>query len=101
MPAALAMVLPFALYLPAQSLRSFFGSMLNAEQRYAWPTIAGAAGAAVTLAAIAGLRGALSIVAVPCGWLAGEIAAAAVLCTALRSARVAIRPNLARPDAVR
>ncbi|HEY8039515.1 MAG TPA: lipid II flippase MurJ [Polyangiaceae bacterium] len=98
---ALWMVAPFALYLVALSVKTFLASMLNAEHRYAPLPVASALGAAVTIASIALGRGALSLVAVPCGSLAGELTAIAVLWASSRAAGVAIAPTLARPEPVR
>jgi len=98
---ALWMVVPFSLYLVALSVKTFFASMLTAEHRYIPSPVAGAVGAVVTLGVIGLGRGVLSMTAVPCGSLAGEIAAAWVLAASARAAGIAIRPTLARPEPVR
>jgi putative peptidoglycan lipid II flippase len=98
---ALWMVVPFSLYLLALSVKTFFASMLTAEHRYIPPPVAGAVGAVVTLGVIGLGRGVLSMTAVPCGSLAGEIAAAWVLAASARAAGIAIRPTFARPEPVR
>jgi putative peptidoglycan lipid II flippase len=99
--AALWMVAPFGGYLVALGVKTFFAAMLNAEHRYTAQPVASALGAATSLAVIALGRGALSIVAVPCGMLAGELAATGVLALAMRAARLAMRPTFARPEPVR
>jgi putative peptidoglycan lipid II flippase len=97
---ALSMTVPFALYLVALSVKTFFASMLNAEHIYAPLPIASAAGAAATIAVIAALRHVLSVVAVPCGSLAGELAAVGVLAASARAGGVTIAPTFARPEPV-
>jgi putative peptidoglycan lipid II flippase len=99
--AALEMAAPFGLYLLALSIKTFFAQMLNVERRYAGLPIASAVGAVTTIAAIAALRHRLSVVAVPCGLLAGELVAASVLGVLVRSAGIAITPTLRRPEPVR
>jgi putative peptidoglycan lipid II flippase len=99
--AALWMVVPFSLYLVALSVKTFYASMLTAERVFVPPPIAAAFGAVVTLGVIAIGRGTLSVTAVPCGSLAGEVAAAWVLAASTRAAGIAIRPTLARPEPVR
>lgn len=99
--AALWMVPPFAAWLVALSVKTFFASTLAAEHRYVPLPVASAAGAVVVLGVIAAGRGALGMVAVPCAMLAGEVAAAAVLAFAARLAGIAARPNLARPEPVK
>jgi putative peptidoglycan lipid II flippase len=98
---ALWMVLPFSLYLLALTVKTFFAAMLTAEHRYLPLPVAAAAGAAVTLAVIALGRHALSVAAVPCGSLAGELAATWVLGASSWAAGIAIRPTFARPEPVR
>jgi putative peptidoglycan lipid II flippase len=97
---ALSMAVPFALYLVALSVKTFFASMLNAEHLYAPLPIASAAGAVTTIAVIAALRHVLSVVAVPCGSLAGELAAIGVLAASARAGGMAIAPTFARPEPV-
>jgi putative peptidoglycan lipid II flippase len=98
---ALLMALPFVLYLVALGTKTFFASMLNAEHLYVPLPIASALGAVVCIAVIAWGHGALSVISVPCGSLAGEVIAVAVLATAARTARVRIAPTFARPEPVR
>jgi putative peptidoglycan lipid II flippase len=98
---ALEMVAPFGAYLVALGVKTFLASMLNAEHRYASQPIASALGAAASLAVIAFGRHGLSIVAVPCGMLAGELAATGALAIAMRAGRVAVQPTFARPEPVR
>jgi len=98
---ALWMVVPFSLYLVALSVKTFFGSMLTAEHRFVPSPVAAALGAVVTLAVIGLGRGALSVTAVPCGSLAGELAATWVLAASARAAGIAIHPTFARPEPVR
>jgi len=98
---ALWMVVPFSLYLVALTVKTFFAAMLTAEHRYVPLPVAAALGAAVTLAVIALGRSALSVAAVPCGSLAGELAAVGVLAASTRAAGIAIRPSFARPEPVR
>jgi len=98
---ALWMVVPFALYLVALSVKTFLASMLSAAHRYAPTPVAAAAGAVVTIGVIAIARGWISMIAVPCGSLCGELAAAWVLFASTRGAGIAIRPNFTRPEPVR
>jgi putative peptidoglycan lipid II flippase len=98
---ALWMAAPFSLYLIALTVKTFFAAMLTAEHRYVPLPVASAVGAAVTLAVIALGRHALSVTAVPCGSLAGEVAAAWVLAASTRAAGIAVHPSFARPEPVR
>jgi putative peptidoglycan lipid II flippase len=98
--AALSMIVPFSAYLVALAVRTFYGSMLSAEHRYLPLPVAGAAGAAVTIGVAAALRHAFSILAVPCGMLAGEATATAVLAASAQAAGIAIRPTFQRPAPV-
>ena len=98
---ALWMVAPFSLYLVALSVKTFFASMLNAEHRYVPLPVAGAAGAIVTLGVIGLGRGALSMAAVPCGSLAGELAATGILLASTRAAGIGVHLTFARPEPVR
>jgi putative peptidoglycan lipid II flippase len=98
---ALWMVVPFSLYLVALTMKTFFAAMLTAEHRYVPLPVAAAIGATVTLAVIALGRHALSVTAVPCGSLAGELAATWVLAASARAAGIAVRPTFARPEPVR
>jgi putative peptidoglycan lipid II flippase len=82
-------------------VKTFFASMLTAEHRFVPLPVAAAVGAVVTLGVIAMGRGVLSMTAVPCGSLAGEVAAAWVLAASARAAGITIRPTLARPEPVR
>jgi putative peptidoglycan lipid II flippase len=99
--AALWMVPPFAAYLVALALKTYLASMLAAEHRYVPLPIAGAAGAVVALGVIGLGRQALSMIAAPCGMLAGELAAMGVLAAAMNAASIAVRPTFARPEPVR
>lgn len=98
---ALWMVVPFSLYLVALTVKTFYAAMLAAEHRYVPAPVAAAVGAVVTLAVIGMGRDVLSITAVPCGSLAGELAAAWVLAASTRAAGIAIHPTFARPEPVR
>lgn len=98
---ALWMVVPFCLYLVALAVKTFLASMLNAEHRYVPQPVAAAVGAVVTLGVIAMGRGALSITAVPCGSLAGELAACWILAASVKATGLAIHPTFARPEPVR
>jgi putative peptidoglycan lipid II flippase len=100
-PIALSMVAPFGAYLVALAVKTFLASMLATEHRYVPLPVASAAGAVAVIGVIAGGRGALGMVAVPCGMLAGEVAAGAVLAAWARSARIALRLTFARPEPVR
>jgi putative peptidoglycan lipid II flippase len=99
--AALSMVAPFSAYLVALSVKTFLGSMLNADHRYVPLPVANGLGALVTLAVIATAREALSIAAVPLGSLAGELVAVGVLAFSARAAGVGILPTFERPEPVR
>ena len=98
---ALAMVVPFSLYLVALAVKTFLASMLNAEHRYVPQPVAAAAGAVVALAVIVMGKDLLSIASVPCGSLAGELVASWILAASVRSAGLGVRPSLARPEPVR
>jgi putative peptidoglycan lipid II flippase len=98
---ALSLVPPFSAYLVALAIKTFFASILGAEHRYAPLPVASALAAALSIAVIAGAKGALSIAAVPWGSLAGELAAIGVLVGSARAAGVAIAPTFARPEPVR
>jgi putative peptidoglycan lipid II flippase len=98
---ALWMVVPFSLYLVALAVKTFFASMLTAEHRFVPLPVAAAFGAVITLGVIGLGRGVLSVTAVPCGSLAGELAAAWVLAASTRAAGIAVRPTFARPEPVR
>jgi putative peptidoglycan lipid II flippase len=97
---ALWMIPPFSAYLVALGVKAFFASTLASEHRYFPLPMAGAAGAIVTLGVAAIARRPWSILAVPYGMLAGEMAAACVLATAARAAGIAMRPTFARPEPV-
>jgi putative peptidoglycan lipid II flippase len=99
--AALWMVAPFAAYLVALSLKTYLASMLAAEHHYFPSPVASAAGAVVSIAVIALGRHALSMIAAPCGMLAGELTAVGVLAASMRAAGFAVRPSFARPEPVR
>jgi putative peptidoglycan lipid II flippase len=75
--------------------------MLNVERKYAPLPIAIAMGSVTTIAVIFAARHALSIVAVPCGLLIGELVATGVLAASVRAAGIAIAPTLRRPEPVR
>jgi putative peptidoglycan lipid II flippase len=99
--AALWMIVPFALYLVALSVKTFFAAMLNAEHRYLPLPFASALGALVTVAFIAAERRSLSVVAVPVGALAGELGAVATLVASARAAGISFALTFARPEPVR
>lgn len=99
--AALWMAAPFAAYLVALAVKTFLASMLATEHRYVPLPVASAAGAVAVIGVVAGGRGALGMVAVPCGMLAGELAAAAVLAASARAAGIGLRLTLERPEPVR
>jgi len=98
---ALWMVAPFALTLVALAVKTFLASMLSAEHHYVPAPVAAGVGAIVTIGVIAIGRGWISMIAVPCGALSGELAAAWVLFASTRAAGIAIRPTFARPEPVR
>ncbi|MDP9002533.1 MAG: hypothetical protein M3O46_20780, partial [Myxococcota bacterium] len=98
--AALWMTVPFAVYLVALSVKTFFASILNAEHLYGPLPVASALGALTTLAVIAALRQLLSVVAIPCGSLAGELVSVGVLAASARTRGIAIVPTFARPEPV-
>jgi putative peptidoglycan lipid II flippase len=99
--AALWMVAPFAAYLAALSLKTYLASMLAADHHYVPLPGATAAGAVVCIGVIALGRHAMSMIAAPCGMLAGELTAVAVLAASMRAAGLAVRPTFARPEPVR
>ncbi len=99
--AALHMAPVFVVFLVALGAKTFFAAVMNAEHFYVPLPVASALGAMAQLAVIVGARGALSVVAIPCGSLAGELVAVAVLAASARAAGVAIAPTLARPEPVR
>ena len=98
---ALWMVVPFALTLVVLGVKTFLSSMLSAAHRYAPTPVAAAVGAVVTIGVIAIARGWISMIAVPCGSLCGELAAAWVLFASTRAAGIALVPTWARPEPVR
>jgi putative peptidoglycan lipid II flippase len=98
---AIAMAPPFVLYLVALGTKTFYASMLHAEHRYLPLPLASALGALTALAVIALGHSALSVVAIPCGSLAGELVAVGVLAWSARAAALDVRPTFARPEAVR
>lgn len=98
---ALWMVVPFSLYLVALGVKTFLASMLAAEHRYLPLPIAGAAGAIVSLGVIVMGRHLLSVAAVPCGSLAGELAAGWILAASTKASGITIRPTFAAPEPVR
>ena len=98
--AALWMIVPFALYLVALSVKTFFAAMLNAEHRYLPLPFASAFGALLAVAFIAAERTSLSVVAVPVGALAGELGAVAALVASARAAGMTFAPTFARPEPV-
>jgi putative peptidoglycan lipid II flippase len=98
---ALWMVVPFSFYLVALGVKTFLAAMLAAEHKYVPLPVAGAAGAIVSLGVIFLGQGALSVIAVPCGSLAGELVAAYILFASTRAAEISIRPTFAAPEPVR
>jgi putative peptidoglycan lipid II flippase len=99
--AALAMIIPFGAYLVALSTKTFLGATLAAEHRYVPVPVAGAVGALTSISVVAGARSAFSVVSIPVGLLAGELAAIAVLAMGARAAGVSIAATLERPEPVR
>jgi putative peptidoglycan lipid II flippase len=97
---AIAMAPPFVLYLVALGIRTFFASMLSAEHAYAPLPLASGLGAIASIGVVVLGHDALSVVAVPCGSLAGEVVAVGVLAASARSAGIAVVPTLARPEPV-
>jgi putative peptidoglycan lipid II flippase len=99
---ALWMVPPFATWLLAVAVRTFFGGLLNAHHRFFFPAVGGPLAIATTLAVIATARGRMGIVAVPVGSVAGELAAAGLLAAvAMGPAGLRLRLSFARPEPVR
>lgn len=94
------MVPAFCAYLVALSVRTFFGAVLNADHRFFAAPVASAIGMVVTLGLIATARGALGVLSVPIGSLAGEVTAVAALIGLARLAEIRFELTLARPDAV-
>jgi putative peptidoglycan lipid II flippase len=99
--AALSMIVPFAGYLVALSVKTFLGATLSAEHRYLPAPFASAAGALVSISVVAMARGSFSVVSIPVGLLAGELTAVAVLAVSARAAGISIAPTFARPEPVR
>ena len=97
---ALWMVAPLALTLVALAVKTFLASVLSAEHHYAPAPVAAGVGAIVSIGVIAIARGWISMIAVPCGALSGELAATWVLFAATRATGVSIHPTFARPEPV-
>jgi putative peptidoglycan lipid II flippase len=95
------LVLPFALHLVALSVRAFFVGLLNTRGHYFAHPVASGLGITIAIALIAFARGALGVVILPLAWLAGEIAAIAVL-TFVTSGllKIPLTLSLARPEPV-
>ena len=99
---AAPMVLPFAGYLVALSVKTFFGALLNAAHKYFPFTIASALGMVATLGTILVSKGTLGVLAVPIGSLVGEVVAIGVLVyAAVVAGGMRIRPTFERPEPVR
>ncbi|HEY1694975.1 MAG TPA: lipid II flippase MurJ [Polyangiaceae bacterium] len=98
---ALWMIAPFAAWLLALAAKTFYGAVLSAEHRYVPLPVAGAAGAAVTLGVLLMAKDALSVTAIPCASLAGELVATWILAAAARGAGIAVHLTFDRPEPVR
>ena len=99
---AAMMVIPFALYLLALTLKTFLGALLSAEHRFFPLPLASALGMATTIGIIAGGRASMGVLAVPIASLAGEAVAIAVLgWTVFGLLGTKIRLTFARPEPVR
>jgi putative peptidoglycan lipid II flippase len=97
-----ALMGPFAAYMVALAVRSYFVGLLNVHHRYSAHPVASGTGVVVTLALVAETRGRLGVVALPIALLAGELVAIAVLSwIALGLLRVRLVLSLARPEPVR
>jgi putative peptidoglycan lipid II flippase len=93
---------PFAAYMIALAVRSYFVGLLNVHHRYFAHPLASGTGVVVTLSLVAAMRGRLGIVALPVAQLAGEVVAIAVLAwIALGLVRVRLVVSLVRPEPVR
>ncbi len=99
---AARMVVPFALFLVALSVKTLFAALLNAYYKFfAYPLAAGL-GVASTIGVIALTRGSLGVVAIPVGSLVGELVAVAVLAwIALGLMKMKFVLTLERPEPVR
>ena len=96
------MIVPFAGYLVALTLKTFLGAILSSEHRFFPLPIASALGMATTIGIIVGARHAMGVVIVPVASLAGEVVAIAVLAwTAFGLAKIGVRLNFSRPEPAR
>jgi putative peptidoglycan lipid II flippase len=99
---AAKMVVPFAIFLVALSVKTFFSALLAADHKYFALPVASALGMATTLAIIFVARRTLGVLAVPIASLAGEVVAIAVLAgVALGLVKMRLRLTFARPEPVR
>jgi putative peptidoglycan lipid II flippase len=99
---AARMVLPFAAFLVALSVKTFFASLLNADHHYYPLPIASALGVALNIGIVYFGRGALGVLVIPIASLAGEAIAICVLASvALGVVKMKITMTFERPEPVR
>ena len=99
---AAQMVVPFAVFLVALSVKTFFSALLAADHKFFALPVASALGMATTLSIIFYARHALGVLSVPIASLAGEIVAIGVLAgVALGIVGMRVRLTFARPEPVR
>lgn len=95
--AAAWMIPPFSFLLLALALKTFFGTLLNAEHHYFALPVANVLGMTTTIAIVLLRRDALGVMSLPLGQLAGELVALAVLLWAARRvARIPVKLTLRR-----
>ncbi len=99
---AVRMIVPFAVFLIALTLKTFLGALLSAEHRFFPLPLASALGMATTIGIIAGGRASIGVLAIPIASLAGEAVAIAVLAwTVFGLLGTKLRLTFARPEPVR
>lgn len=97
---AAAMVAPFCLYLVVMSSRTFFGSLLVAEQQFLAPPLATASGMVLNVGILALFH--RSVTTIPIAALAGETLATVLLAIhSIRGLGLKVELCLERPPALR
>jgi putative peptidoglycan lipid II flippase len=98
---AASLVVPFAAYLVALSVRAFFVGLLNTRGHYFAHPVASGFGISAAIALIAIGRGALDVAILPVAWLTGEIVSIAILLfITVGLLRIRFTLSLARPEPV-
>ena len=98
---AASLVIPFAGYLVALSVRAFFVGLLNTRAHYFAHPVASGFGISVAIALIAWGRGALDVRILPLAWLAQELVSIGILVFITRGLLGLRLPlSLSRPEPV-